>query len=76
MTTKRPHARGAEHRSVGRPSLPDDERGEPWSHRYPATLRTRVELAAAEDGVDPSVWIRDACERKLKSRKRAAKERG
>lgn len=63
-------------RPVGRPSLPDAERGEPWVHRYPATLRARVEAAAAEDEVSAGTWLRDAAERKLKSRRRAAEERG
>ena len=60
-------------RPVGRPRLPADERTKSQHIAASPADWSRYEAAAAEDEVTVSEWLRDAAERKLKSRKRAAK---
>jgi predicted HicB family RNase H-like nuclease len=53
-------------RPRGRPPIPPGERQESLTIRLPGELRDRAQVAADDEGVDLSEWVREAVEEKLR----------
>jgi predicted HicB family RNase H-like nuclease len=56
-------------RPRGRPPIPPGERQESLTIRLPGELRDRAQVAADDEGVDLSEWVREAVEEKLGRRR-------